>query len=224
VARLRRPKTLREPVDAGRRVAAGIVDLEAPLLQELGPADGIGIGRFELVERELTPVGRQMGPEALLRFVALDVRRLILEVEERPELEAGIRDRNADAFSLGFPARILKPRVLVDVEDAPDFVEPKELVACTSRQTLSLPLPSSCLLYDVPRPALARLNLDQVESCYPAQGEKVPPLRDLAFADDEKPAFRLPSRRAATQRRWVNGYAQRRPHSARVDSSNGTAP
>ena len=66
----------------------------------------------------------------------MDVRALVLKMEQRPELETGIRNRKLDALGHGKLTCFLWMRVLVDVDDCPHLIVEQVVVALEMRIVL----------------------------------------------------------------------------------------
>ena len=66
------------------------------------------------------------GPEVAgptLSVATIDMGGPIFVMEDEPEFEAGVGESDADVALLSFVDRLGEVGVLVDIEDAPDFVE-----------------------------------------------------------------------------------------------------
>ncbi len=103
--------------------------------QGFGPPLRVGVAGEEDVDGarlESLGVGdAKVGGEAL-GLVAVECGGLVLLVEDEPEFEAGIGERDVDPASAGLGDGLFEVRVLVDVEDAPDLVEVSTLLASAS--------------------------------------------------------------------------------------------
>jgi hypothetical protein len=129
-----------QPVDASRRVVSRAVPLFAALIKMLGPANGFRIAGLQEVKRKRLPVFREVSLEEAPQLVPIEPGRLLLEVQERPELEAGVRDCQLDSTVASLLSGIVKPGVVVHVEHAPDFVIAQEVITAPPGFPLCLPL------------------------------------------------------------------------------------
>lgn len=123
----RSPDQLGQPINAGGRVAPGIV-VPRGVIQTTGPDHGLGIAVLELRELDVLVVLRQMFLQQPEQFLPRLGTGIVAEVENQPQLDAGIGNREFNSviacrlFGLG------KIRMLVNVEDAPDGIEFQVLV------------------------------------------------------------------------------------------------
>jgi hypothetical protein len=77
---------------------------------------------FQVLLLGLLPRGELSPVCAGLSCVAVQVRSLILEVEDEPELDAGVGEGEADLIAYRESDCLFYERVLVAVKDAPDLV------------------------------------------------------------------------------------------------------
>jgi len=142
-----------------------------------------------------------MALEASAGVFAFEIRRVILKMEEGPELEAGIGDRQADSMVARLLASVGKVGMLVHIEHAPDLVIGQELVPLALRVALSVPFPSGRPLDQSLGNAAFVIDLDDdqriAEGC--PQILEVSSLRDASFADDQDAPFWLPPGPAAPE-------------------------
>src|SRR5215213_7575008 len=111
-----------QPIHARRGVRALRSHLRVPVVERLGPAYRVAIARREVFEADVLIVGGKMLLQQITRPLPFQVRALPSKVQEEPQLEARIRDREEDpAIARQRPGR-LQPRVLVHVKDAPHLV------------------------------------------------------------------------------------------------------
>jgi len=74
----------------------------------------------------------------MLDCLSIDVCRLGLEVEQKPQLKARIRNRNIDCVRLRLLFGLGYIRVIVNIEDAPNTVITEIIVPVTSSVLLGL--------------------------------------------------------------------------------------
>src|SRR5689334_18352016 len=195
------PNRLREPVDAGRRIATGLTDLLGFLIHLLRSLHRLRVscrvrGKFDplvvpghMARKQLANPGPMLHPRALA------------EMEEQPELEARIRDRQLDAVIPRHLPGIGDLGMLIYIEDAPDRVIGEVLV------TLSLGGGFGPLLqilgggHEDPRGPVFRCDLDPdprvlTGSCKPLE---ILGLRSLALTDDEDDRLGISERRPPTR-------------------------
>jgi len=124
---------------------------------------------------------------------AFEICRVILEVEEGPELKTGIGDRQANPMVARLLTGVRKVRMLVDVEHAPDLIIGQELVPLALRVALGVPFPGCRSLDQGLGNAAFVIDLDDDQRI--AEGGpqilEVSSLCDASFADDQDAPFRL---------------------------------
>lgn len=111
------------------------------------------------LEGERLVIVRQVPLQQAPGFPALQVRRMLLKVQERPELEARIRDRQLDTVVAGLLKGVVKVGMLINVEDAPDLIEPEEVVTPAACFPLRLPLSLGCPFHEGLRDAACAIDL-----------------------------------------------------------------
>ncbi len=124
---------------------------------------------------------------------------LVLEVQQCPELKAGIGDRQLDTVIARLLASVRQVRMLVDIEDTPDFVVGQEGISLAPRLPRRLFFALGGALDQGLRyaGAVVDLHLDKSVSEYQAQGTEVARLRAASFAQDKNALARLAPRPAA---------------------------
>ena len=81
------------------------------LAQRLGPANRVRIAVSHVTEAQVLVVARQMALHEVDRLRGIQVGRLICEVKQEPELEAGIRNSDPDTAPCRNLLGFCKPRV-----------------------------------------------------------------------------------------------------------------
>lgn len=95
---------------------------------------------------------------AALRFLALDMRRLVGEVQKEPQFDAWTRHRETDPVIRGHGSDLVKQGVLIDVEHAPDLVVCPTSAA--SFVAFALALRECCPFYKLARRTAKRVDVD----------------------------------------------------------------
>jgi len=156
---------------------------------------------MKAIKGEVLLVSREMTSEPALGALPLKVGGLVLEVQQRPEFEARIRDRQVDAIVARLLAGVRKVRMGVDIEDAPDFVVGQERIAPAPRLPLRLLLAlggefDQGLGY---AGAVVDLHHDEPVAERRTEGTEVTPFRAAPFAENENAPPRLAPGLAAAQ-------------------------
>jgi hypothetical protein len=113
----------------------------------LGPAHGFRVAGLQDVKRKRLPIIREVSLDEAPQLVPIEPRRLLLEVQERPELEAGVRDCELDSMTAGLLPGIVQPSVVVHVEHAPDFVITQKVIAPAAGLPFSVLHHRECALH-----------------------------------------------------------------------------
>jgi len=103
--------------------------------------DGFRVPGIEAVERQCFLVVRQVALQPAPGVSPLQVGSLILEMQQRPQLEARIRDREFYAVGSGLLTGIGEVGMNVNVEDTPNLIIAKEIVSSSAGLTVGLLLP-----------------------------------------------------------------------------------
>src|SRR5688500_2110654 len=94
-------------------------------IQGLSPPHRIRISGRHNVETDVLAVSGYVLAEPIPRLPRGQVRRLIGEVQQQPQLETGIRDGELYVAPGRLASRVLQALVLIDIEHAPDLVVPQ---------------------------------------------------------------------------------------------------
>lgn len=124
----------------------------------------------------------------------LDVRALILEVEQSPQLEARVRYSQLDAVVLSELPGLIEIGMLVDVEDAPNLIEQQVVVSLPPGLGRGFSTKSHGLLNDNERHAgfLSDHDLNSRVAGFLSEITEVGAFGDAPFADDQDALPGLP--------------------------------
>jgi hypothetical protein len=158
--------------------------------------DGFRVPGLEAVERQCLIVARQVALQPAPGVSPFQVGSLLLEVQQRPQLEAGVGDGQVDSIVPSLLAGIRQVGMLIDVENTPDLVKTEEVVSPASRFPVRCPF-SLCSPFNEGfgyTTLIIDLHFDQrVPECRPEVAE-ITCFRDTSLADDQNSAPRFPLR------------------------------
>ncbi len=226
---------LSQPVHARRGIAPSVALAIRLQIEGSRPSQRpVVVARVHPSEVERLVVERQVALELRAELVSVDVRALILEVQERPEPRSkGYQAARLDA--LLFPARALassRAGVIVDVEHSPDLVPAKVLRHAGRAWPLARRLRGRRTATSTSRLRYAclvrHLDVDTRVARRALESAEVLRLGDLALALAEDPMLGLtgrpapPSGRSSSRRRETTHPSARRHEARRV--AEGRAP
>lgn len=119
-------KSFRQVKDISRRVACLAGPGALPKLESPGSLERLRVARHQNREefgRYVLFVVCQFLATQLEQVIAFNVASLIPEMQENPEFETGIRNRDPDAVIARLVFRFGNSGVLIDIEHAPHLVE-----------------------------------------------------------------------------------------------------
>lgn len=181
------------------------------LVEEAGPHNrfiGVSGQDVESIGCQRLAAAEQVPSSALCRR-PVEVGRLILEMEDEPQLDAGVRDCELDPVAPRQVNCLLEVRVIIDIEDAPDLVvrPPPRTASLQSVSALS----SYRLLDELERAAMITSDRDQGSLSAPLR-----PVGDIpllgSFSFDEDQEFPSDGVSGNAPPRWTTGspWAQER--------------
>jgi len=180
-------------------VSAGVAARRLPILKLNCPVNCLALKRHQdFTGRNFLVAGHMLTAQVLYSS-PLDVRGLILEVEQKPKFEAWIRNRDVDGIRLRLLLGLRHQGVLIDVKYTPNAIIPEILILAATGFAFGLLLhlngPFDDSLGDADR---NNLQLDY-SSLYTANFLEVEGFRHSPLTDDQEPGARLSEAPAAAE-------------------------
>jgi len=114
---------LDQNIDAGRWVTSSFAAIALPLIQLRGATKSYRVPSRQLLAGQLFLITGDVFSTKALSLTATDFSPLILEVKERPQLEARIGNCKLNTVVSGLLLCIGNQRMFVDIKNTPDLIE-----------------------------------------------------------------------------------------------------